>query len=508
MPSTAGDAISVIDHGTEEGDGYTIENRAKFNNTHPNEDPLEDNIATSTVPHGIQEKVRQLCERKMYLIDEVRLPADDGKAIAEGIRTGTCAAVADGSFDDNKDNAGTAAFTIHANQGDRAPITGANWTTGRKQEQCSHCSELGGIIAILIMLETIAHCYSITSGKVTIRCDNDTAVDQSADDGPIKVDQKSFDYLQEIRNRLKVLPIEVEFLWVKGHKKGPKNWWHKRNDFCDRKAKEFLSKCTRGPKKDWRKHDTPKLFYERWAVYVHGVKLARIDKEYLYAITFGSKAYDDKGKSLLEYWKDHHDMPVGKCDLVDWELLRATRQSVSPGFNRWISKFSSGFIGNGNMLRHRGWQDSDKCPLCGKNNEKSSHVLTCRNTEAVKLFKKKIKEDLGPVLQEHKTNSYLTAAILEILVSHRKGRIKYMDYGKFDASIGDAFREQQQIGWHNFMMGRWSPRWQAIQARHYSLIRSRKSSKRWAIAICRELLQISWDMWQFRNGYVLSLIHI
>ena len=134
LPSTVGDAISVVDHGTEEGDGYTMENCTTFKNTHPNEDPLEDNIATSTVPHGIQEKVRQLCERKMYLLDEVHLPSDEGKAIAEGIRSRTCAAVADGSFNDNKDNAGTAAFTIHANQGDRAPITGANWTTGRKQE--------------------------------------------------------------------------------------------------------------------------------------------------------------------------------------------------------------------------------------------------------------------------------------------------------------------------------------------------------------------------------------
>ena len=128
------------------------------------------------------------------------------------------------------------------------------------------------------MLETLAYCFSITSGKVTIKCDNDKAVDQSANDGPIKVDQKSFDYLQEIRNRLKVLHIKVDFLWVKGHKQGPQNGWYKRNDFCNRKAKGFLSRCTRGPKRDWRKHKTPKLFYERWAIYVNKVKLAAIDK--------------------------------------------------------------------------------------------------------------------------------------------------------------------------------------------------------------------------------------
>ena len=54
----------------------------------------------------------------MYLLDEVHLPPDEGKAIAEGIGLHTCAVVADGSFNNNKGNAGTAAFTIHANQGD------------------------------------------------------------------------------------------------------------------------------------------------------------------------------------------------------------------------------------------------------------------------------------------------------------------------------------------------------------------------------------------------------
>ena len=72
--------------------------------------------------------------------------------------------------------------------------------------------------------------------------------------------------------------------------------------------------------------------------------------------------------------------------------------------------------------------------------------MTCRNVDAVKLFKKKIKEDLGPVLQEHKTNSALTAAIMEILDSHRRGRINQMDYSKFDAAVGEAFQEQQRIG--------------------------------------------------------------
>ena len=158
---------------------------------------------------------------------------------------------------------------------------------------------------------------------------------------------------------------------------GVKNWWHRQNEFCDCKAKLFLQNCTKGPTRQWREHLTPKLIYETWEIYLNNTKLACVDKEDLYAAVYGSKSDAENGKSLLHYLKNHHDMPVGNCDLVDWELLRATRQSLLMGFNRWITKFSSGFIGNGHMLRHQGWQDSNRCPLCKCSNEKSSHLLKC-----------------------------------------------------------------------------------------------------------------------------------
>ena len=93
--------------------------------------------------------------------------------------------------------------------------------------------------------------------------DNEAAVDQAGGDWPLNVRQECFDYLQEIRNRIKLLPIDVDIGWVKGHKKGKKTWWHLQNNFCDLKAKEYLHDCTSGPPERRKKHKTPRLFYEK-----------------------------------------------------------------------------------------------------------------------------------------------------------------------------------------------------------------------------------------------------
>ena len=61
------------------------------------------------------------------------------------------------------------------------------------------------------------------------------------------------------------------------------------------------------------------------------------------------------------------------------------------------------------------------------------------------------------------------------------------------------FRDQSEIGWTNFLCGRWGVKWKLAQKRHYLKMKSRKSPRLWLIAILKKLLLLRWDMWQFRN---------
>ena len=123
-------------------------------------------------------------------------------------------------------------------------------------------------------------------------------------------------------------------------------------------AKSYLAQCTAAncPQIPVR------LLYEKWAVYVHGVKQAKIDKKALYRALFALRT--------IHYYENHNDIPIPVGAAVDWEASRLAGNYLPIGLRRWRSKFLSGSIGVEHMLIHRRHQDHSNCPLCGKHGEK------------------------------------------------------------------------------------------------------------------------------------------
>jgi hypothetical protein len=73
--------------------------------------------------------------------------------------------------------------------------------------------------------------------------------------------------------------------------------------------------------------------------------------------------------------------------------------------------------------------------------------------------------------------------------------------------LRDAVTEQDAIGWYNFLLGRLSKKWSDTQARYLESIQSRSSGRRWTIAILEKVWDISWDMWEHRNGIAHDPLH-
>jgi hypothetical protein len=67
--------------------------------------------------------------------------------------------------------------------------------------------------------------------------------------------------------------------------------------------------------------------------------------------------------------------------------------------------------------------------------------------------------------------------------------------------------EQDSIGWYSFLLGRLSTRWSDAQQRYTESISKRNSGRRWTIAILKKVWDISWDMWEQRNGIVYETLH-
>ena len=82
-------------------------------------------------------------------------------------------AVSDGSYHPDLKH-GTAAWIIRPDNNDQA-IYGNTLIPGEKDSQCSHRSELGGLIGAVKHINDICQTHNITSGKVELGCDGEEA---------------------------------------------------------------------------------------------------------------------------------------------------------------------------------------------------------------------------------------------------------------------------------------------------------------------------------------------
>ena len=85
----------------------------------------------------------------------------------------------------------------------------------------------------------------------------------------------------------------------------------------------------------------------------------------------------------IKYWKNHHDTLIAKVSEVNWESGSKAIKRLTPSKQRWAAKFASGCIGNNHMRAKRGEIVSPQCQLCDAPIEKTSHVLSCPNSEAM-----------------------------------------------------------------------------------------------------------------------------
>ena len=66
--------------------------------------------------------------------------------------------------------------------------------------------------------------------------------------------------------------------------------------------------------------------------------------------------------------------------------------------------------------------------------------------------------------------------------------------------VNDLICDQDQVGWGTFMEGGIVQNWAAKQQEYYTWLQKRNTGKRWTTLLIKKLWEISWDMWEQRNG--------
>ena len=413
---------------------------------------------------------------------------DNGEKLADGIRKGSAVAISDGSF---KDELATAASILlgEATVGFPGRITTLCVAPGGPSCASAYRGELSGLFSSLCTVEYVCNLHRITSGKVTIACDNETGLWKSVlyhqDPDTATSD---FDLISAIRAKIRSLPITVEGHWIKGHQDDyvmiqHLDFWARTNIVCDALAKSFWEvKAVAAEEIQWE------IEGEMPALYLGPQKVSRKVPDRLYDWAAGKTAQD--------YWLRKRKISEQSAPYIDWTVVKTATASLGFGMKLWKMKHLTERCPCGkNMKRWKLWTEST-CPLCEDEEEDVDHLYRC---SALDDAWPDAIEPLCDWLRKARTDRDIIDTIVDGICSWRRDEEPRMCRDNLSPDLAEAAREQDSIGWRNFIDGFVSHKWRStIEARRQAS-GSRRRGKSWAVGIIRQLWQLSRDVWDHRN---------
>jgi hypothetical protein len=350
---------------------------------------------------------------------------------------------------------GAAAWLLQVSETSPFYCIGQCDTSGTTREVNAYRSELQGIHAILLALTVLCKAHGITSGKVTLACDNEQAVRHSNDkrlEVPSKVHHA--DLVRAIRRLKQDLPIEVVMQDVDGHK-------DKHVAFAELSAHEQLN-CLA----DWdAKHhlratlarigtqDPPptvsnQIYGEGIRCIIDGIKVT------------GSHSNSIKQQIHKAEVRQELDtkgvLPAAVFPLVNWDAIGQSLEARSPVFRAWTTKHVTGHCAVGYRMKDWGYWESDACPCCGQADERTTHFPYCQNAYMAEQYELALKTKFDEWLIASDTDPSIANFFMSALLS-KAIPTPTSDFDNIMVpEIAQEAQEQLLIGFDNMLF--WSNR--------------------------------------------------
>jgi hypothetical protein len=161
---------------------------------------------------SLQERLEKLPALVTWALKHLQL-SDNGMTIARSLRGHQAITVSNGGL---KYGLEMAAFVLEG-QDSIGQIKGMNRVPGLIQEGDSHCCELSGLYAVILLVKEISHMHQITQEGITVYCDNETALCVFDPDFSPDPKMKNFDLISACWSQLHTTPIDWKAVHVKGH---------------------------------------------------------------------------------------------------------------------------------------------------------------------------------------------------------------------------------------------------------------------------------------------------
>ena len=411
---------------------------------------------------------------------------DNGQHIAQAIILGKAIAVCDGSY---KDQFGTAGFVIQNGDSPIDRITGANVTPGHPEEMNPYRSKIAGIFAIVVIIEAIARFHDIQEGIIELGCDCEsgiTAIFTHKYDTP---KQPHHDLIHEIRQTIAKSKLTWKYRHVRGHQDKHATYnmldmWGRLNVEMDTMAKVYWNDTS----------NCVEPFYPTstfgWSLWTEARKLSNWDRQSLYNHA--------RSTTILDHWSHRRKIPNNMIRSIDWEAGQNAIKQLGLSRSLWIPKWLAGFAPVGKVLQRNSPQDHAECPRCFEF-EDTDHVLLCKAPTAQRQW------DASMATLSIWMIKALTLPEIKNAILHRIATVRNQEavlppiYCNWPG-LTNLISAQDKVGWKNFMEGGILHEWAAKQQEYYDWLQKRNTGKRWITTLIKKLWEISWNMWEQRNG--------
>jgi ribonuclease HI len=283
---------------------------------------------------------------------------------------------------------------------------GSGPSLGHPVAMTPYRAELSGLTSCLCILHWICMTEAVNSGKVTIYCDNETALREvfaspRHTNNPYKQLQADIDLLSYARQLVLHLSarITVKKEWVKGHFNGPnRQLKHDLNDLADNLAGDynFLKRA--------RAHHPPIVppLYEAELIHENHIVTSKLQQIVVSSL---------HTKPLLQYIAKSANWEQSILEKIDWAAHKRAIHQFTGTSRIGVTKHAHALY-HTNKKANQLYGTTDLCPCCNVNVENLAHVFSCPATEA-RQHRNTMREQLEARLKQINTPPKIVQAMIQ-----------------------------------------------------------------------------------------------
>ena len=419
-------------------------------------------------------------------------PSEDNDIswLVSALEDGTLIGCTDGSYDGKRSTQLSSAGWILFDSKSRKPLAGSfcEYSPGAS----SYRGEMLGLCALQLLLLAIDTWFSPQNvPTLTIYCDNEKAGERAQEEHRrIKPGWSCSDVLRSFRDTKLSIRLPMRFAHVSAHMDDLLSWdqltqAEQLNCMCDSLAKAALN---RGILEHYS--DSHNMLPRELAAVIFSDGKATSDPAEQLRLELGRR-------EAREFLTQEIGWTLEQFDLVAWKHLNDTLTTKPLAFRLWLAKQHSGFCATGMMMKRCKVSNDDRCPSCWRRKERADHLCVCPNKAGASLLDESVRDLEQWMEKNDNTNAELAYWIPKYIRS--RGRLKFCELGTMSTPMERIARDQDIIGWKNFMEGRVCQSIAQIQMEHLTKSSSRLNVDMWMRTFISKLLHTSHAQWILRN---------